>query len=191
MKREEIKAIFADATDEQINSVMNLNGADIENFRRRVSALETDLKTKSDDFARVTNELNTLKENNATAEDFKHKFEQLQTEIAEKEAQAKAEREAKEKADSIANRFNTVVGEKKFSHEAIKADYLKKFGEALDSKDFTGKSDAEILHELTKDDSAAFENVTAFRLEGGTNRGIGKELDDAQTRAIMGLPPLK
>lgn len=191
MKREEIKAIFADATDEQLNTVMNLNGADIENFRRRVSALEADLKTKSDDFARVTNELNTLKENNATAEDFKHKFEELQNEIAEKEAQAKAEREAKEKADNIANRFNTVVGEKKFSHEAIKADYLKKFGAALDNKDFTGKSDAEILHELTKDDSAAFENVTAFRLEGGTNRGIGKELDDAQTRAIMGLPPLK
>ena len=112
MKREEIKAIFADATDEQLNSVMNLNGADIENFRRRVSALEADLKTKSDDFARVTNELNTLKENNATAEDFKHKFEDLQNEIAEKEAQAKAEREAKEKADNIANRFNTVVGER-------------------------------------------------------------------------------
>ena len=30
MKREEIKAIFADATDEQLKAVMDLNGADVE-----------------------------------------------------------------------------------------------------------------------------------------------------------------
>ena len=30
MKREEIKSIFADATDEQLKTVMDLNGADVE-----------------------------------------------------------------------------------------------------------------------------------------------------------------
>ena len=30
MKREEIKSIFADATDEQLKAVMDLNGADVE-----------------------------------------------------------------------------------------------------------------------------------------------------------------
>ena len=50
-----------------------------------------------------------------------------------RETQATAEREAKEKADNIANRFNTAMGENNFSHEAIKADYLKKFGTALDN----------------------------------------------------------
>ena len=30
MRREEIKSIFADATDEQLKAVMDLNGADVE-----------------------------------------------------------------------------------------------------------------------------------------------------------------
>ena len=30
MKREEIKAIFAEATDEQLKKIMDLNGSDVE-----------------------------------------------------------------------------------------------------------------------------------------------------------------
>lgn len=48
------------------------------------------------------------------------------------------------------------------------------FGETLDNKDYQGKSDTEIFHALTKDDAAAFENVTAFHLEGGANKGFGE-----------------
>ena len=132
-----------------------------------------------------------LTEASGDAEKVKKELDDLKATIeAEKEA-AEAERIAKEKADGIANRFEAVIGEKKFSHEAIKEAYQRKFGEALENKDFQGKSDADIFHELTKDDAAAFEGVTAFKLEGGTNKGIGTELDDAQARAVMGLPPLK
>ena len=175
MKREEIKAIFANATDEQLSAVLNINGADIEKVKRTVAVLEADLQKKTTDFDNVVNELSALKASNAINEDFKRQFERLQNEIAQKEAKEKADKEAKKKADTIASRFGAVVGERKFSHEAIKADYLRKFGEALDNKDFTSKSDAEILHELTKDDAAAFENVTAFRLEGGTNKVVGTD----------------
>ena len=191
MKREEIKAIFANATDEQLSAILDINGADIEKVKRTVAALEADLQKKTADFDSLAKELGELKANNAANEDFKAQLERLQSEIAQKEAKEKADREAKEKADAVTARFGAVVGDKKFTHEAIKADYLRKFGEALENKDFTGKSDAEILHELTKDDGAAFQNVTAFRLEGGTNKGVGAEIDDAATRAIMGLPPLK
>lgn len=172
MKREEIKSIFATATDEQINAIMNLNGADVERVKTRTSTLEADLQKKTADFDALTNEINALKANKATADDYKAKFEQLQADVAKRESDAKAEREAKERAESIANRFNSAVGEKKFAHEAIKDGYLKKFGEALNNKDFTGKSDVEILHDLTKDDNAAFVGVRAFRLEGGTNNGF-------------------
>lgn len=191
MKREEIKAIFADATDEQLKAVLDLNGADVEKVKGKVTALEAELNEKKEAFNNLTNEFNALKENNATAEEYKTKLENLQKEIKEKEDKAEADRLAKEKAEGIASRFNVVVGEKKFSHEAIKADYLRKFSEALENKDFEGKSDTDIFHELTKDDGAAFEGVRAFHLEGGANKGIGTEIDDAKARAVMGLPALK
>lgn len=191
MKREEIKAIFADATDEQLKAVLDLNGADVERVKGKVTALEAELNEKKQAFETLNNDFNTLKDAGASAEEWKGKLEALQKEIKEKEEKAEADRKAKEKADGIASRFEAVVGDKKFNHEAIRADYLRKFGEALENKDFEGKSDADILHALTKDDAAAFEGVTAFRLEGGTNKGIGTEIDDAKARAVMGLPPLK
>ena len=50
MKREEIKAIFADATDEQLKAVMDLNGADVEKAKSKVTALEVEIKEKKADF---------------------------------------------------------------------------------------------------------------------------------------------
>lgn len=167
MKREEIKAIFPDATDEQLKAVMDLNGTDVEKEKGKRTDVENQLNERNKAFETLTKEFNTLKENNATAEDFKAKFEALKNEIKEKEEKAEADRLAREKAEGIANRFNTVSGEKVWNHEAIKADYLKKFSEALESKDFEGKSDSDIFHELTKDDATAFKGVTAFKLEGG------------------------
>ena len=150
-----------------------------------------EIKTLKDDKKTLEDKIGELTETANSAEDYKNKLETLQNDIKEKERRAEEDRKAKEKADGIASRFEMVVGEKKFSHDAVRADYLKKFGEALDNTDYQGKSDSEIFHALTKDDAAAFENVTAIRLEGGANKGIGTEIDDAQARAIMGLPPIK
>lgn len=148
-------------------------GKEIAAEKTKREELEAALGEKDNSLAKITEELNTLKENNADANEWKTKFENLTREIAEKEAQAAAEKEAKEKADNIANRFKAVLGEKEFSHSAIEADYLKKFGEALDVAENQGKSDADIFHTLTKDDGAAFKGVTAFKLEAGADKGFG------------------
>ena len=174
MKREEIKAIFPDASDEQLKAVMDLNGADVEKVKGKVTALEAEVKEKKEALDNLTTEFNALKETNATAEDYKVKFEALQNENAEKEKKAEADRVAKEKAERIANRFNAVIGDKKFSHEAIREAYLKKFTEALENKDFEGKSDTDILHDLTKDDATAFTGVTAVKLAGAKATVSGK-----------------
>ena len=71
MKREEIKAIFADATDEQLKSVMDLNGADVEKAKSKVTALETELKEKKSDFDKLNSEFEALKTANASGEDWK------------------------------------------------------------------------------------------------------------------------
>lgn len=175
MKREEIKQIFPDATDEQLKLVMDLNGADVEKAKSKVTALEAELKEKKEDFAKLNNELDELKAANASGEDWKAKFEALQAENVAKEKQAEADRILAEKTENVTSRFTAVLGEKKFNHDAIREAYLKKFGDALESKDYEGKSDAEIFHALTKDDATAFVGVTAVNLGGGTPQGIGKQ----------------
>ena len=174
MRREEIKAIFADATDEQLKAVMDLNGADVEKAKSKVTALEAELKEKKADFDKLNTEFESLKAANASGEDWKAKFEALQAENVAKEKQAEADRIMKEKTENINNRFNAALGEKKFSHDAIRESYLKKFGDALESAENQGKSDTEIIHALTKDDASAFAGVTAVKLAGGRPMGSGK-----------------
>ena len=174
MKRDEIKAIFPEATDEQLKSVMDLNGADVEKAKSKVTALEAELKEKKADFDKLNTEFESLKAANASGEDWKARFESLQAENIAKEKQAEADRIMKEKAENINNRFNAALGEKKFSHDAIRESYLKKFGDALESAENQGKSDTEIIHALTKDDASAFAGVTAVKLAGGRPMGSGK-----------------
>jgi uncharacterized protein YhaN len=173
MKREEIKAIFTDATDEQLKAVMDLNGADVEKAKSKITNLENELKEKKADFDNLNKQLDELKNSNATADEWKAKYEALQSDIDAKEKQAQAEKILAEKNENISKRFESVLGDKKFSHDAIREAYLKKFGDALESKEYEGQSDADILHALTKDDATAFVGVTPFRLAGGNNRGTG------------------
>lgn len=191
MKREDVKGIFAEATDEQLDKIMRLHGSDIEKYKGDLSNLKTELTNKKEAFEQMNSELEKLKESQAGAEDYKAKLEQLQADIAEKE---KTEREAREKAEreeTILNRYNAAAVGKdgkplEWSHEAIRADYLRKFTEALGNKEYEGKSDAEIFHSLTKDDSAAFLVPQAQAVYGGAG-SVSEEMDDAKINAIMGI----
>lgn len=160
MRREDIKAIFSEATDEQLKKVMDLNGADVEKLKGKVTALEAENKEKKSAFDKLNNEFEVLKSSNAAAEDYKTKFETLKADIDRKEAAAKEERKKAEREADILNRYEAAAVDKngnplKWRHDAIKADYLKKFGEAVSDKANTGKSDADIFHGLIKDDTDA------------------------------------
>ena len=118
----------------------------------------------------VTTEMDALKKGEKNAEEIQAKLDAL---IAEREAErtkAEADRLAKEKADNVLSRFNAV--KKKFKHNDIEQAYLKRFSDAIESKDFEGKSDTEIYHELTKNDDC-HEGVKAVHLAGGTPSGVG------------------
>jgi hypothetical protein len=172
MKREELKQI-AELTDEQLDKIMAINGADVEKVKAKVTALEADLKEAKETIDKTNTEFEALKSSNAGAEEYKTKYEALVAENEAKAKQAEAERILREKTENISNRFNTVLKDKKFSHDAIREAYLKKFGEALESKDFEGQSDEQIIHTLTKDDATAFTGVTAVKLQGGRPMGTG------------------
>lgn len=192
MKREDVKAIFADATEEQLNKIMGLHGTDVEKVKGKILTLETSLKDKETAFNTLSGEFEKLKEFNASAEDYKTKFETLQNDIAEKEKAAKEEKQRAEREANILNRYNAAAVSKdgkplEWSHEAIKADYLRKFTEALENEENAGKSDSDIFNALVKDDSAAFKVPQAQNVFGGANNVPGSEFDDEKINAIMGI----
>lgn len=174
---------------EVAEKILAERGREIEADKAKREKLETELKEKKESLDNLSKEFEDLKSSNASAEEYKTKYEALVAENESKAKKAEAERVAREKAESLDKRFEAVVGDKKFSHDAIRADYRRKFEDALADKENEGKSDADIFHALTKDDAAAFEGVTAIKLQGGRPQGVGgQNIDEARARAIMGLP---
>ena len=146
---------------------------EIEADKAKREKLETELKEKKESLDTLSKEFEDLKSSNASAEEYKTKYEALVADNEAKAKQAEADRILAEKTENINKRFEAVVGEKKFSHNAIKADYLKKFGEALELEENKSLSDEQVFHNLIKDDKNAFEGVTAVKLAGGRPTGTG------------------
>ena len=160
---------------------------EIEADKAKREKLETELKESKESLESLTTEIDTLKTSGKNADEIQAKLDAL---IAEREAEktkAEADRIMKEKQDNINNRFNAVLGEKKFSHDAIREAYLKKFGDALENTDYQGKSDTEIFHDLTKDDATAFTGVTAVKLQGGRPTGTSKYSSREEIMAIKDM----
>ena len=161
VEKEVAEKIFAERSNE------------IEADKAKREKLETELKESKESLDNLSKEFEDLKANNASAEEYKSKYEAVIAENEAKAKQAEADRILAEKTENINKRFEAVVGEKTFSHNAIKADYLKKFGEAIELEDNKSLSDEQIFHNLIKDDATAFTGVTAVKLQGGTPVGNG------------------
>ena len=158
---------------EVAEKILAERGREIEADKAKREKLETELKEKKESLDNLSKEFEDLKSSNASAEEYKTKYEALVADNEAKAKQAEADRILAEKTENINKRFEAVVGEKKFSHNAIKADYLKKFSEAIELEDNKSLSDEQIFHNLIKDDATAFTGVTAVKLQGGTPQGVG------------------
>ena len=153
---------------------------EIEADKAKREKLEIELKEKKESLDNLSKEFEDLKSSNASAEEYKTKYEALVADNEAKAKQAEADRILAEKTENINKRFEAVVGEKKFSHNAIKADYLKKFGEALELEENKSLSDEQVFHNLIKDDKNAFEGVTAVKLAGGRPTGSGNNFSSVK-----------
>ncbi len=184
MKREELKKIIEGITDEQLKAILDLNGADINKTKGEYDTLKGDLDAAKETISTMTTELQGLKDSKATLEDWEKKFNDLQSDIAEKETTATEEAERAEREANILNRYNSVSVDAngnplEWSHDAIKNAYLQKFTDALADETNTGKSDADIFKALTNEDVGAFKTTQpVVQLKGASpigGEGITKE----------------
>lgn len=192
MKREDVKKIFGEASDEQITALLNINSADIGKAKGDYDKLKGDFDTQKNTLADLTKELDALKETNASAEDWKEKYKKLSDDIEVQKKKTEEERQKAEKDAEILSRYEAAAVSKdgkplKWTHEAIKNDYLQKFSQALEDKANAGKSDADIFNMLTKDDGVAFDIPRETTVYESGGNGFSDSLDDAKIDAIMGI----
>ena len=185
MKREDIKKIFPDATEEQLKGLLDINTADIGKAKGELEAVKADLEKANG------TTIADMKKSAEGNEDFKKKFEELEQRIADEKAAA--ERKAKEEAEEAeySNRFKTVVGEQKWRDALTEKAVYAEFKTALQDETNKGKGDKDILAALTQDKEYFAKDparVPAFSRGTGF---AGGEVDDAAVRAAMGLSPKK
>ena len=169
--KEILTQLFGDAvTDDamkQFNAELGKKFVAKADFNAKVE----EVKTLKGEKKTLEDEVTRLNENANGNEDVKKELEALKAKIDADAKQAEAERISREKAESDERLFNEAVGEKKFSHDAVKSHYFNLFRQDLAKEENKGKSAVDILHNLTKDDATAFTGVTAVKLAGGTPQG--------------------
>lgn len=151
MKREDIKKIFPDATEEQLKGLLDINTADIGKAKGELEAVKADLEKANGTLREYETTIADMKKSAEGNEDFKKKFEELEQRIADEKAEA--EKKAKEEAEEAeyANRFKTVVGEQKWRDALTEKAVYAEFKTALQDEANKGKGDKDILETLTKD----------------------------------------
>lgn len=154
MKRDEVKNIFPDATDEQISALLNINSADIgkakgktEELTQRIAELETERDSKSATIAELEKNKADINALNATIASYKK---------ADEERQQKA-KEAEENA-RIGKAIDEALNGKKFVNDMTRRGYADEVKKALADPSNMGKGVADILNELTKDTVGIFVN---------------------------------
>ena len=191
MKREDIKKIFPDATEEQLKGLLDINTADIGKAKGELEAVKADLEKANGTLKEYETTIADMKKSAEGNEDFKKKFEELEQRIADEKAEA--EKKAKEEAEEAeySNRFKTVVGEQKWRDELTEKAVYAEFKTALQDEANKGKGDKDILAALTQDKEYFAKDparVPAFSRGPGF---AGGGVDDAAVRAAMGLSPKK
>jgi hypothetical protein len=189
--KEILTQLFGDAvTDDamkQFNAELGKKFVAKADFNAKVD----EIKTLKGEKKTLEDEVSKLNENANGNEDVKKELEALKAKIDADAKQAEADRISREKAESDERLFNEAVGEKKFSHDAVKSHYFNLFRQDLAKEENKGKSAVDILHSLTKDDASAFTGVTAVKLAGGRPVGSGTKysskedilaIKDGQTR---------
>ena len=191
MKREDIKKICPDATEEQLKGLLDINTADIGKAKGELEAVKADLEKANGTLKEYETTIADMKKSAEGNEDFKKKFEDLEQRIADEKAEA--ERKAKEEAEEAeySSRFKTVVGEQKWRDALTEKAVYAEFKTALQDEANKGKGDKDILAALTQDKEYFAKDparVPAFSRGTGF---AGGGADDAAVRAAMGLSPKK
>ena len=189
MKREEVRELIPDISDEVLGKLLDINSRDIGKAKGDADKYKDEITSLKQ---QITEKDTTISE----MEKAKGDAEKIQAEL-DKYKQAEADRQAAEKAAEedriLTEAVTTAIGDKEFVNDMTKNGYIAEVKKALADPANKGKGAAEIFESLTKDVEGIFKNpqqtpVTVPPANGGN---LFSNDDEAMMRRVMGLPPNK
>lgn len=172
---------FSKAVSDKGYKLANLSGGEYVDKKKLTDALFKN-KELTEQLSTLSGEMQELKDSNATAEDYKSKFEQLQADIARKEEEFRTAAADKELTDKILEVFPK---DKDFTSEYVKNGLIADI-KARHAEDNTKGLQA-IFDELTKDKDGIFMNQNPVGQMTGMGEVDTSVIDTAKARSIMGL----
>lgn len=136
-----------DLDKETIDSIMAEYGKNLQGLKETNEDLTKKVNT-------YETEIKTLKENSRDDENWKEKFEALDTKIKNQEAENKR----KQEDEILTNNIITAFGDKKFTSDYVKNGLISDIKVELNKAENKGKGIKEIFDSLTKDKNGIFEN---------------------------------
>ena len=169
MTREEVKTIFPDATDEQVNAFLDKNSRDIGKAKGDGDKHKAEVERLKQ---QITEKDNTISE----MEKAKGDADKIAAEL-EKYKQAEADRQAAEKAAEedriLTEAVTSAIGDKEFVNDMTKNGYIAEVKKALADPANKGKGAAEIFESLTKDVEGIFKNPQQTKVTVPSASGAG------------------
>lgn len=145
MKREFLKGL--DLDNETIDSIMAEYGKNVQGLKETNDELTKKVNT-------YETEIKTLKESSQEDENWKEKFEALDTKIKNQEAENKK----KQEDEILTNNIISVFGGKKFTSDYVKNVLIDDIKSELNKAENNGKGISEIFASLTKNKEGLFVN---------------------------------
>ena len=174
-------------SDEDIQKILAENGRDVEREKAKTDAANEEIKTLKADKESLEGKVTTLTNASGDADKIKKELDDLKATIEAEKETARKEAEDKALTDSIVSLF----GEKKFTSDYARDGLIADMKVEIAKPENKGKGYAEILDAYTKDKEGIFANPNPPAGMPGMGKVDPVDLDDAQARAVMGLPPLK
>lgn len=174
MTREDIRKHFPEATDDQINALLDINSRDIGKHKTAADTAAADLKKANDTIKQLEDNAKDSEALQKTIDDYK----------AAEEKRQKEEKAAAERNDRLA-RFDKAHQEaakdRKWLNDYTKNGVFAEFEKALADEANKGKSDVQIYTALVNDDKGVKAGLFAPQVGGGFKMpGMGGDPGSAQ-----------
>lgn len=147
MTRDDIRKAFPEATDEQINQLLNIHSADIGKAKGDAAKLQGDLKAAQDALATANATIAEMEKN-------KGDVAALQKQIDDYKAADEARKQAEQAAQArqqLLSRMDAVMNGRQFIVDELRDLVADRFQEAINDRANVGRSDADVFEALVRD----------------------------------------
>lgn len=177
---EDKKTEFDKAVTENYKTI-----AEVKKINNKLDVANDDLAQTKDTLQKMSSEFEEFKQNTSSEEDFKTKYEELLKDNETKEQQRQAEElEKQERAE-----FDSYFTERNLDwrNPFIAEGYFSEYKKAKKAEENKNKMSADIIYDLVKNDSTAFETPASNSFLKGKEPTSNTDDEIAKAKAIMGI----